>query len=220
MDGLSQQSLIESLDVELNRKQVFRAGEGAGASGSFFFFSYDHRFIIKTLTSEEVKLLDMIIKDYVDHIKKMENQSMLARIYGLFTITTTYFVPLKIMVMQNTYQSSCKSDCVLKFDLKGSRIARFQSNVLNENSEQLLSQARSEEEFFKIVKTDKTLKDVNFIALNNSLKKCQQDEERQGIRQSQAQAAQSDFEAEGMIRILESDLKSLSACLEKDTKFL
>lgn len=73
MDGLSQKSLIESLDVELNRRQVFRAGEGAGASGSFFFFSYDHRFIIKTLTSEEVKLLEIILQDYLEHIKKMEN---------------------------------------------------------------------------------------------------------------------------------------------------
>lgn len=53
MDGLSQKSIINSLDVEKNQQQVFRAGEGAGASGSFFFFSFDNRFIIKTLTEDE-----------------------------------------------------------------------------------------------------------------------------------------------------------------------
>ena len=41
MDGLSQVNIIESLSVEQNQKQIFRAGEGSGASGSFFFFSYD-----------------------------------------------------------------------------------------------------------------------------------------------------------------------------------
>ena len=78
---------------------MFRAGEGAGASGSFFFFSYDHRFIIKTLNTEEVKVLALILPDYLKHIEEMENQSMLARIYGIFTIKTNYFVPLNVMVM-------------------------------------------------------------------------------------------------------------------------
>ena len=73
MDGISQQSIIESLDVEFNRKQVFRAGEGTGASGSFFFFSYDHRFVIKTLTSEEMTQLQSILQDYLNHIREMEN---------------------------------------------------------------------------------------------------------------------------------------------------
>ena len=40
---------MKSLDNVSNRKMIFKAGEGAGASGSFFFFSYDNKFIIKTL---------------------------------------------------------------------------------------------------------------------------------------------------------------------------
>jgi hypothetical protein len=47
--------------VEINQDQVFQASEGAGGgagrSGSFFFFSYDHRFIIKTLQTDELKVL-------------------------------------------------------------------------------------------------------------------------------------------------------------------
>ena len=99
MDAISQNSIIESLNIDMNNKQVFRAGEGAGASGSFFFFSYDHRFIIKTLTTEEVKLLALILPDYLKHIEDMQNYSMLARIYGVFTIKTNYFVDLNVMVM-------------------------------------------------------------------------------------------------------------------------
>lgn len=48
-DGISSYDLMDSLSIEKNYKMVFRAGEGAGASGSFFFFSYDNRFLIKTL---------------------------------------------------------------------------------------------------------------------------------------------------------------------------
>lgn len=45
--------------------QVFKAGEGAGRSGSFFFFSHDKRFIIKTMSSDELDLLTQILPDYV-----------------------------------------------------------------------------------------------------------------------------------------------------------
>jgi hypothetical protein len=40
---------------------IFKAGEGAGKSGSFFFFSHDHRFIIKTMSSGELKLISKIL---------------------------------------------------------------------------------------------------------------------------------------------------------------
>lgn len=49
MDGLTQEQLVKSLDVVKNKEKVFQAGEGAGASGSFFFFSYDNKFLLKTI---------------------------------------------------------------------------------------------------------------------------------------------------------------------------
>lgn len=49
IDSVPLHTIYESLDVEKNFDKVFKAGEGAGASGSFFFFSHDNRFIIKTL---------------------------------------------------------------------------------------------------------------------------------------------------------------------------
>ncbi len=48
--------LYQSLSPKFNRDMVFKAGEGAGKSGSFFFFSHDHKFIIKTMTAGELKL--------------------------------------------------------------------------------------------------------------------------------------------------------------------
>ena len=130
---------------------MFSAGEGAGASGSFFFFSFDQRFLIKTVTKEEKLVLDKVMPEYMEHLMKMRNQSMMARIYGLFTIKTNYFEPLEVMVMQNTFKSSNDSDCVLKFDIKGSIIARNVANITSEAVQSRLSKAKSEQEFFELV---------------------------------------------------------------------
>ena len=95
---------------------------------------------------------------------------MLARIYGLFTLKTSFFAPLTIMVMQNTFQSSCLSDCILKFDLKGSLVGRNVQNITSEKTQLKLSHAKSENDFFSLVQTDRTLKDINYFNLNRLLK--------------------------------------------------
>lgn len=77
--------LNESLNPVVNRDMVFKAGEGAGASGSFFFFSHDQRFIIKTISQYELKLFMSILDDYVEHLTKNPD-SLLAKIYGVFTV--------------------------------------------------------------------------------------------------------------------------------------
>lgn len=40
-----------------------------------------------------------MLDDYVDHIKSTNNKSLIARIYGIFTIKTNFFEPLDVMVM-------------------------------------------------------------------------------------------------------------------------
>lgn len=41
--------MLDSLDIKQNREMIFKAGEGSGSSGSFFFFSKDNKFLIKTI---------------------------------------------------------------------------------------------------------------------------------------------------------------------------
>ena len=87
-----------------------KAGESAGASGSFFFFSKDNRFLIKTVNKKESALMLDMLEDYVKHIKK---GSLLARIYGIFTIKTKFFDDLDIMLMQNTAKLRFKKNKML-----------------------------------------------------------------------------------------------------------
>ncbi len=115
---------MESLSLENNRQSVFQSGEGAGMSGSFFFFSHDNKFIIKTLRGSERRVMLGMLDDYIDHIRKTHNRSLLARIYGIFTIKTKFFEPLDIIIMQNTCNPNNKKNDQLTFDLKGSTIGR------------------------------------------------------------------------------------------------
>lgn len=68
LDGLSIVEMEEALDEELNRNQVFKAGEGSGASGSFFFFSHCNKLLIKTLRRDEKNVMLNMISDYYNHI--------------------------------------------------------------------------------------------------------------------------------------------------------
>ena len=68
LDGITMDEIKESLSLKINRRQVFKAGEGAGASGSFFFFSKDKRLIIKTIKRDEKKVLLSILDSFIDYI--------------------------------------------------------------------------------------------------------------------------------------------------------
>ena len=60
----------ESLRPGNNFKQVFKAGGGEGSSGSFFFFSHDKKYIIKTMSKYELKLFLSMFDDYCTHFKE------------------------------------------------------------------------------------------------------------------------------------------------------
>lgn len=91
LDLIEPRDIMTSFDNETNRKMIFKAGQGSGASGSFFFFSHDNKFIIKTLQGSERRVLIGMLDKYIQHMKNTDNKSLIARIYGLFTIKTNYF---------------------------------------------------------------------------------------------------------------------------------
>jgi 1-phosphatidylinositol-4-phosphate 5-kinase len=47
---------------------VFNAGEASGKSGSFFFFSHDKKFIIKTMTKGDLKAFKALFQTYFKHV--------------------------------------------------------------------------------------------------------------------------------------------------------
>ena len=99
IDDVDISDIRSSLSISQNRNMVFKAGEGSGQSGSFFFFSNDKRFIIKTLRGKEKRNLINMLDDMIQHFRDTDNKSFLAKIYALYTIKTNVFRPLDIIIM-------------------------------------------------------------------------------------------------------------------------
>lgn len=118
-------NIIErSLSPALNKEQAFKAGEGTGKSGSFFFFSHDNQFIIKTMKDSERKVLLKILPEYVRYLKE-NPYSMLAKIYGVFSLKRPLMRNVTVMLMENTIQAESKDQLIATYDLKGSTFGRL-----------------------------------------------------------------------------------------------
>ena len=125
---------------------MFQAGEGAGKSGSFFFFSHDRKFLIKTMRKKELKVMLKILPDYIRHFKKNPN-SLLVKIFGVFTLKKSGMSPVYIMLMENTMRFKDPKQLNYVFDLKGSMVDRKVSGMTKHTT---------------------TLKDINFLMASES----------------------------------------------------
>ena len=72
-----------------------------------------------------MKVLLNMLDDLIAHYKKTENNSLLARIYGVFTIKTNVFKSVDVIVMQNIIKLADKTNPCMSFDLKGSLKGRY-----------------------------------------------------------------------------------------------
>jgi hypothetical protein len=88
-----------------------------GRGGNFIYFTHDNRLVIKHLTKTERKILvKEFLPKYYEH--RLNNESLLVKIYGVFTIKTGRADSAEIMVMENLVKDPERLIGV--FDLKGS----------------------------------------------------------------------------------------------------
>ena len=76
-----------------------KLGDG-GKSGEFFFFSYDHKLIIKTLNNEDLNTFKEILQDYYNHFRLNPN-SIIARVLGIFIFEYKEGEKVAVMLMKN-----------------------------------------------------------------------------------------------------------------------
>lgn len=144
LDDISQKDVKDSLSAKKNRDMVFKAGESQGKSGSFFFFSHDRKFLIKTMTNSDKDAFFKIFTDYMESVSCRPN-CLLARIYGVFTVQMEDIEPVHLILMGNSKMTKTDKAIEHVFDLKGSFIHREVS--------------------MKKAKNTTTLKDVNLLNL-------------------------------------------------------
>ncbi|KAK6455725.1 uncharacterized protein RJT20DRAFT_129047 [Scheffersomyces xylosifermentans] len=134
--------------VSITGKYILSELGSPGKSGSFFYYSRDYRFIIKTIHHSEHKQLRRILKDYYEHVKENPN-TLISQFYGLHRVKMPFSKngsrKVHFVVMNNLFPPH--RDIHRKYDLKGSTWGRITKIDQKEGKD--LSQF--------------TLKDINFL---------------------------------------------------------
>jgi len=107
--------------LSLTAKYILSELGSPGKSGSFFYFSRDYRFIIKTIRHNEHKFLIRILKEYHLHIK-LNPHTLLSRFYGLHRVKLPGGKKIHFVIMNNLFPPH--RDIHETYDLKGSAIGR------------------------------------------------------------------------------------------------
>lgn len=120
--------------------------------------TYDKRFVIKTIRTDEEKVLGKIIEDYKDHFQSHTN-TFIVRIIGYFVFDFEISSQnLRVIVFENVFKGK-PSLIKRRFDMKGSTFSR---QIIKDYSE-----------VNKLGRIKETLKDIDFdeiekeIILNN-----------------------------------------------------
>lgn len=128
IDEITNDIVINSFLPYKNQYSINQMIESNGKSGSFFFHSYDHKFLIKTITNEELDLfITQFAEPYHKHMKTFKD-SLIIKIYGLFSIIIQGISEVNIIVMQNLLNVNYTHINRI-FDLKGCTIKRKTNNI-------------------------------------------------------------------------------------------
>ncbi|KIM35671.1 hypothetical protein M413DRAFT_79140 [Hebeloma cylindrosporum] len=107
--------------LSLTAKYILSELGSPGKSGSFFYFSRDYRFIIKTIRHSEHKFLLSILKQYYAHVQENPH-TLLSRFYGLHRVKLPHGRKIHFVIMNNLFPPH--KDVHETYDLKGSTIGR------------------------------------------------------------------------------------------------
>ncbi|KZV89215.1 SAICAR synthase-like protein [Exidia glandulosa HHB12029] len=107
--------------LSLTAKYILSELGSPGKSGSFFYFSRDYRFIIKTIHSNEHKYLLSILKDYHAHVRDNPH-TLISRFYGLHRVKLPHGRKIHFVIMNNLFPPH--RDIHETYDLKGSTVGR------------------------------------------------------------------------------------------------
>jgi 1-phosphatidylinositol-4-phosphate 5-kinase len=117
--------------ISLTSKYILSELGSPGKSGSFFYFSRDYKYIIKTIHHAEHKLLRKILREYYAHVEENPN-TLISQFYGLHRVKVPYGRKIHFVVMNNLFPPH--RDIHQTFDLKGSTIGRdFKEEDLEKN---------------------------------------------------------------------------------------
>eukprot|EP01126_Amoeba_proteus_P033291 TRINITY_DN3266_c0_g1_i5.p1 TRINITY_DN3266_c0_g1~~TRINITY_DN3266_c0_g1_i5.p1 ORF type:complete len:533 (-),score=95.29 TRINITY_DN3266_c0_g1_i5:22-1620(-) len=121
LSGVNTDQYCQSLHPHRFLKHINDQKFTDGRSGSYFCFSPDKRFILKTVPHSESELLYNIMWDYYKHL--LDNpDTLLLRFYGSYELKPPHAHSIYIVVFQNLFNTDSKIHEI--YDLKGSWVNR------------------------------------------------------------------------------------------------
>lgn len=119
---LRMEAKITTTSYRNSLQQTTKERVSEGKSGAFFYFTEDRKYVVKTLTHEELKFLLCILPKYFSYMKNNSNTFM-TRFLGCHGLTmngkTVFFV-----VMHSVFDTALQIH--ERFDLKGSWVGRLE----------------------------------------------------------------------------------------------
>ena len=101
---IKKRDILRSLDPSLNESNIFKVNKTEGKSESFFIYTYDKKFVIKTSSPNEIKVLLKLLPLYERRIGSL-TRSFLSKIYGIYKVKMKGFVGVHIILMENLLPS-------------------------------------------------------------------------------------------------------------------
>jgi hypothetical protein len=134
MFKVSEDTLFQSFVPLHNIQAIHNFFTGTGKSSSFFFFSDNKSFVLKTMPDKERKLLvdQGMLRNYHEHLSE-HPESALSKIYGVFTIRVPAMEEVTCFIMDNLLGKDFMSIERI-YDIKGSTKGRFAKLIAAEES--------------------------------------------------------------------------------------
>lgn len=66
-----------------------------------------------------------MLDSFISYLEENNNESLIAKIFGVYTIKTNKFKAVDMVIMENTAQITNKQNWKMTFDLKGSTFNRY-----------------------------------------------------------------------------------------------
>ena len=163
IQGINEIDLLNAFAPIYNVNGINNFTEGTGKSQSFFFFTDNKEFVIKTVKESEYKLTIKkgLLKHYHRHIY-LNNGTLLSRFFGLFSVRIGHMERIHFIVMNNLIGNDL-ANVEQIYDLKGSL-----------HNRRVRGKVREED-----IKNTTVLKDQDFLEDCKNLPKFDKEVERQ-----------------------------------------
>ena len=126
--GISNDDYLKSLGPEnflcnliITKNKSLKEICSSGKSGSFFYFSYDGKYLMKTIPESEFLKFKEMLRDYYSYMYE-HPKTLLQRFFGLY-VCIFDDVKMHFVVMNNVFNTPLKVH--YKYDLKGSTYKRM-----------------------------------------------------------------------------------------------